>query len=52
MNSYDALAEYDSQDLYKAAKGYDRFLTEYLEEYRKVGIQEKRYPDIDAFVLD
>lgn len=52
INSYDVLEAYDSQYLYKTAKLYDGILNEYLKEYRKAGIQEKCYFDIDAFVHD
>ena len=52
INRYDALSGYNSQDLHKTAKAYDDILSEYREEYRKAGIQVKRYSDIDAFVLD
>lgn len=49
---YDALNCYDSEDLDKTANAYDNMLNEYLREYRKAGISEKRYKDIDSFVLD
>lgn len=49
---YDALNCYDSRDLHKTANAYDNMLNEYLREYRKAGISEKRYKDIDSFVLD
>lgn len=52
VNRYDALSGYDSQDLYETAKSYDDIINAYLNEYRKAGIQEKRYADVDAFVLD
>ena len=49
---YDALNCYDSRDLHKTANAYDNMLNEYLKEYRKAGISERRYTDIDSFVLD
>lgn len=52
IDSYDILNCYDLEDLYKTANAYDAILNEYLNEYRKGGISEKRYSDIDAFVLD
>ncbi len=52
INRYDALKDYNSQDLHKTAKAYDDILSEYLKEYGKAGIQVRHYPDIDAFVLD
>lgn len=48
----DILGGYDSQDLHKTAKSYDDVLEEYLREYDKVGLQAKRYSDMDAFVRD
>lgn len=52
IDSYAILNCYDSEDLYKTANAYDTVLNEYLNEYRKGDISEKRYADIDAFVLD
>lgn len=52
IGGYDVLGGYDPQDIYKTAKAYDDVLDEYLEEYKKAGIQAKHYPDIDAFVAD
>ena len=52
IDSYDILNCYDSEDLHKAADAYDDILNEYLREYKKGGISEKRYANIDAFVLD
>ncbi|MDE7259201.1 MAG: hypothetical protein K2N77_08205, partial [Lachnospiraceae bacterium] len=52
ISRYDVLEGYNSQDLHKTAKAYDDILSEYLEEYRKAGIQVKHYSDIEAFVLD
>jgi hypothetical protein len=36
----------------KTADAYDHILNAYLGEYRKGGVSEKRYSDIDAFVMD
>ena len=52
INQYDVMGCYDAENLHKAANAYDCVLDEYLSEYRKAGISEKRYADIDAFVLD
>ncbi|MBD5476420.1 MAG: nucleotidyltransferase domain-containing protein [Lachnospiraceae bacterium] len=52
ISQYDVLGGYNSQDLHKTAKAYDDILSEYLEEYRKAGIQVKHYSDIEAFVSD
>ncbi|MDE5939795.1 MAG: hypothetical protein K2H37_12030 [Lachnospiraceae bacterium] len=52
IDSYNILNCYDSEDLHKTAAAYDDILNEYLREYKKGGISEKRYADIDAFVLD
>lgn len=50
IDSYDAVSAYDPDDLGKTAEGFDKVLQEYLEEYRKIGLNEKRFSDIDAFV--
>ncbi len=50
IGSYDAVSAYDPDDLPKTAKGFDQVLQNYLEEYRKIGWNEKRFRDIDAFV--
>ena len=52
IGRYDVLRGYDPQDLHKTAKAYDDILREYLKEYKKAGIQTKRYSDMDAFVHD
>lgn len=52
IDRYDVLGGYDSEDLHKTAKEYDDILNEYLQEYKKAGIQVRRYSDIDAFVVD
>lgn len=41
---------YDPNDLQKTAEAFDDFLKEYLEEYRKSGIEPNRFEDIDSFV--
>ena len=52
IDQYDVMECYDSENLHKTADAYDNILKEYLNEYRKAGISEKRYADIDVFVLD
>ncbi len=50
IDKYDALSCYNPKDLNKTANAYDDILKNYLVEYNKVGIAEKRYIDIDSFV--
>ncbi|MDE6604281.1 MAG: hypothetical protein K2K90_19445 [Lachnospiraceae bacterium] len=52
IDNYNILNCYDPEDLHKTADAYDDILNEYLREYKKGGISEKRYADIDAFVHD
>lgn len=52
IETYDVLSVYDPDDLKKTAKGFDAVLQHYLVEYRKAGLKENRYPDIDAFLSD
>lgn len=47
---YDVLGGYDAQNLKRTAQAYDDTIKGYLEEYRKVGLQVRRYRDISAFV--
>ena len=48
--SYDAMAGYDPDDLWKTAEFFDRTMDAYLAEYKKAGLDVKRYADIDEFV--
>ena len=52
IDNYDAFAGYNPLDLKQTAKSYSDIMDAYLKEYRKVGIQEKRYCDIETFVAD
>ncbi len=52
IDRYDVFNGYDSNNLQKTAKAYDDLMDEYLQMYQKAGIQEKRYADVDAFVMD
>ena len=46
----DAMAGYDPRDLRKNAEAFDGALAEYLEVYRRVGMEPKRYADVEAFL--
>ena len=48
----DAMAGYDPFDLRGNVETFDRALDEYLEAYRRAGIQPKRYADVEAFIAD
>ena len=52
IGRYDSMSGYDPDDLQKTAAAYDDILKDYLEEYKKAGVPEYRYPDVDAFVKD
>ena len=52
IGEYDVLGCYDPEDLQQTAHAYDHILNAYLGEYRKGGVLERRYSDIDAFVTD
>ena len=49
IDQYRVMESYNPDDLYKTA--YDDILEKYWKEYKKAGILEKRYADIDEFVL-
>ncbi len=52
IGDYDILGCYNPKDLQQTAHAYDHILHTYLGEYRKGGVSERRYTDIDAFVTD
>ena len=52
IGPYDALAFYDPDDLDKTAQGFDALLQSYENEYRKAGLQPRRFQDADAFLRD
>ena len=52
IGHYDAVAGYDPDNLWKTAEFFDRTLDAYLEEYKKAGIDVRRYDDIDEFMKD
>lgn len=49
---YEVMNCYDPNDLKATAEVFDDILNSYSEEYEKVGIQVKRYANIDEFVQD
>ena len=50
IGNYDVLSVYDPGDLKKTADGFDAVLHNYLDEYKKAGIKENRFCNIDAFL--
>ena len=48
--SYDAMAGYDPDDLWKTAESFDETLEAYRAEYDRAGLTVRRYADIDEFV--
>lgn len=50
IGNYNVFNVYDPNDLQKTALAFDSFLKEYLEEYRKTGIEPNCFDDIDSFV--
>ncbi len=52
IDRYDSMSCYDPEDLQKTAEAYDKVLKDYLKEYKKAGVPENRYPDVEAFVED
>ena len=49
---YEVMNCYDPNNLKATAEAFDGILNRYSEEYKIVGIQVKRYADIDEFVRD
>ncbi|MCR5255979.1 MAG: nucleotidyltransferase domain-containing protein [Acetatifactor sp.] len=52
IGDYNPLSGYNPADLYATAQAFDNTLKEYLEEYRKIGLEINCYSNIDAFVCD
>ena len=52
MPAVDAMAEFDPRDLRRNGQVFDRALAEYLEVYRRAGMEPKRYADVEAFIAD
>ena len=50
IRAYNALSAYEPEDLQKTAENASALLQDYLHEYRRAGIKEKRYADIEAFI--
>lgn len=50
IDDYNVFNVYDPNDLHKTALAFDGFLKEYLEEYRKTGIEPNCFDNIDSFV--
>ena len=49
IKTYNAMSAYVPEDLHKTAENTAAVLEDYLQEYRRAGIKEKRYADPDAF---
>ena len=52
IGDYNPLSGYTPADLYATAQAFDSTLKEYLEEYKKIGLEINRYANIDDFVCD
>jgi hypothetical protein len=52
IGHYDAVSGYDPDDLWKTAELFDRTIAAYLAEYKKAGVNVRRYADIDEFVKE
>ena len=50
IGDYSVFDGYDPNDLQKTARAFDNFLKEYLNEYRKAGLEPNRFKDIDLVV--
>ncbi|MBQ1311563.1 MAG: hypothetical protein IIY55_06910 [Blautia sp.] len=50
IEAYNALSAYVPEDLQKTAENAETVLQDYLREYRRAGLKEKRYADIEAFI--
>ena len=50
IGDYNGLKCYNPGDLKETADRFDRLLEEYLKEYQKVGMEPKKYRDVDEFV--
>ncbi|MDE5576777.1 MAG: nucleotidyltransferase domain-containing protein [Oscillospiraceae bacterium] len=50
IGDYNVFDGYDPNDLQKTAQAFDDFLKEYLNEYKKAGLEPNRFKDIDLFV--
>lgn len=52
IDKYDALAGYDPRDLKQTARFYADIMEAYLEEYKKAGMKEMHYCDINELIDD
>ena len=52
MPRRDAMEGFDPRELQRNAEAFDGVLTEYLDEYRRVGIEPRRFADTQAFLKD
>jgi len=52
IDKYNVFEGYNSNNLEQTAEVYADTMDEYLKEYKKAGVQEKHYRDIDEFVAD
>ncbi len=52
ISERDAMVGFDPCDLRRNAEAFDRVLAEYLDEYRRAGIQPRRFADVEAFLAD
>lgn len=52
VGNIDVPGIYDPQDLQKTAALFDEILDQYRRLYEKAGLQEARYPDIEAFIRE
>lgn len=50
IGGYSVFDGYCSDDLQRTAQEFDGFLKEYLNEYKKAGLEPNRFKDIDLFV--
>lgn len=48
----DVMAGFDPRDLRGNAEAFDRALAGYLHEYRRVGLEPRRFADAEAFLAD
>ena len=52
INEIDIMAHFDPKNIYGNAEAFDSALGLYLEEYRKAGINPRRFPNIDEYLKD
>lgn len=52
IGTYDIMEEYDPDNLENNIQIYDKYLEQYENEYRKAGINVKRFSNVNEFVSD